>query len=692
VKVGLITIRDEIKKMYVSELKSVFEDFLEIIPYSIEIDHKYNPNSIDLSQIDIVLLTNPKVYSIISETVNPNAQIIYLDYAFLKNKIESLGDIPPNTKALICFNFYEVSVQAATTIYEMGYNNFQIGIYDPEKPEDYKDYDVAIVGESSAIVPEYIDKIYSLGRRKVSFKTLLDLATKANIFDDVIENRIYKYSLDIASPQNIMTFLYGNEHNAKSHLGAIMDSIDYSIVIIEEDATIINHNNEFRKMVMSDEPLINRKINEFPKLEPIISHIYEDNVENLMVESSDSKRIMLTIRKISNNFLANNILIILMKDVTDIFKLEKSLRRQIEKKGHVSKYSFSDIYGKSEPIMESIRKATKIAKMDNTVLILGESGTGKEIFAQSIHNSSPRKVFPFIGINCAALPSTLLESELFGYSDGTFTGARKGGKKGLFELADNGTLFLDEIGDMSFEVQAKILRVLEEKEFMRLGSGEVVSINVRVIAATNKNLETLIEEGKFRLDLYYRLNTFMFTIPPLRCRKDDIRILIDKFSDEVNLEKLTIPESIINILLNYEWKGNVRELKSCIEYIFAMSEDEVNLKSLPDYIRIMEYHEPVSTGNTIFSGLKQEEINTIKKIIEIIHQNGGGRRTLYDRLKSDDPDISEYRIRNYIELLRNNGLLEVKQGPTGIKLTKTGMEIYEESFTGSPTPTKNNKS
>jgi len=370
-----------------------------------------------------------------------------------------------------------------------------------------------------------------------------------------------------------------------------------------------------------------------------------------------------------------------MKDVTDIFKLEKSLRRQIEKRGYISKYSFSDIYGKSASITQCISKASKIAKMDNTVLILGESGTGKEIFAQSIHSSSRRNMFPFIGINCAALPSTLLESELFGYSEGTFTGARKGGKKGLFELADNGTLFLDEIGDMSLEVQAKILRVLEEKEFIRLGSGEVISVNVRVIAATNKDLEKLIDEGKFRLDLYYRLNTFMFTIPPLRCRKDDIRTLIDKFSSEFNDKNLIIPEPVLNALLDYEWKGNVRELKNCIEYIFAMSDDEININSIPDYIRIKKYTDPEILFYNTFSGLKSEDIEVLKKIVELIYLNGGGRRTLHNRLKDLYPDISEYKIRNYIEILKGKELVEVKHGPTGIMLTQPGVEIYLRTTT-----------
>lgn len=678
-KLALITIRDEIKNMYIGELKSVFDDFLEIVPYSLEIDHKYKPDTSELLDVDLILLTNPKIYSLVSGIVNPNAQIIYLDYAFLKNKIESFGELPQNTKALICFNFYEVSVQAATTIYEMGYNNIEIGIYNPDQPEDYRDYDIAIVGESSAIVPEYIDRIFSLGRRKISFKTLLDIATKANLFSDVLENKIYKYSLDIASPQDIITHLYGNEHNSKSHLNAIMDSIDYSIVIIDEDTKIINHNKQFKDLMKTDNSLVNKSLYEFPKLKPFISHLNDEIVENLIVDTEDSKRVMLTIKKILNNYMENNIYILLMKDVTDIFKLEKSLRKQIEKKGYISKYDFDDIYGKSDSILECKKKAYKISKMENSVLILGESGTGKEIFAQSIHNNSSRKAFPFIGINCAALPSTLLESELFGYSEGTFTGARKGGKKGLFELADNGTLFLDEIGDMSMEVQAKILRVLEEKEFMRLGSGEVISVNVRIIAATNKDLQALIKENRFRLDLYYRLNTFMFTIPPLRERSDDIGLLVKLFSSEFNNKDLVIPDNVMKILIDYPWYGNVRELKSCIEYLFAMSDDEVNIKSLPDHIRNTSKNLEYENSPSPFDSISDYDKDIMENILILLSQNGGGgRRMLHSKLKENFSNLSEYKVRNYLGWLKENDFVNVSSGPTGITLSQMGISYFQE--------------
>lgn len=217
------------------------------------------------------------------------------------------------------------------------------------------------------------------------------------------------------------------------------------------------------------------------------------------------------------------------KDVTDIKKLEADLRLKLKKKGHIAKYNFQNIIGQSKEIKKVIKKAKKIAKSESTILIQGESGTGKELFAQSIHNYSDRFQNPFVAINCAAFPDNLLESELFGYEGGAFTGAKKGGKPGVFEQAHTGTIFLDEIGDISANIQARLLRVLQEKEIMRIGGTKMIPIDIRVVAATNKDLYQLIQTGEFREDLYYRLNVLSLFIPPLRKRREDILLLIEYF-------------------------------------------------------------------------------------------------------------------------------------------------------------------
>lgn len=259
----------------------------------------------------------------------------------------------------------------------------------------------------------------------------------------------------------------------------------------------------------------------------------------------------------------------ILDDVSEIIKLTKELKeaKQIIRKLE-AKYTFDDIVGYNKLIIAAIEKAKIAADTPATVILRGESGTGKELFAHAIHNLSKRKFNQFVRVNCAALSENLLESELFGYEEGAFTGARKGGKIGLFEQASGGTIFLDEIGDISLSTQIKLLRVLQEKEVVRVGGTKPISIDVRIIAATNMNLEEAIKDGRFREDLYYRINVIPIVIPALRQRKDDINILVHHFINIFNQEYgrsiLDISDSAIEALKGYDWPGNVRELENII--------------------------------------------------------------------------------------------------------------------------------
>jgi PAS domain S-box-containing protein len=258
-----------------------------------------------------------------------------------------------------------------------------------------------------------------------------------------------------------------------------------------------------------------------------------------------------------------------LHDVTDIKSLTKELTeaKKIIRKLE-AKYTFDDIIGDDEKMFQVLQKAKKAGITPVTVLLRGESGTGKELFAHSIHNLSDRKYNQFVRVNCAAISESLLESELFGYEEGAFTGARKGGKIGLFEEAHGGTIFLDEIGEIPVSTQVKLLRVLQEKEIMRVGGTKPIPIDVRVIAATNAHLEDLMRKGKFREDLYYRLNVFPIVIPPLRDRKADlyplVMYLVKKFNLEYGRNVNEISEEALNHLKRYNWPGNVRELQNFI--------------------------------------------------------------------------------------------------------------------------------
>ncbi|MDQ1147854.1 transcriptional regulator with PAS, ATPase and Fis domain [Bacillus sp. SORGH_AS 510] len=270
-------------------------------------------------------------------------------------------------------------------------------------------------------------------------------------------------------------------------------------------------------------------------------------------------------------------------------KVEKELK---------SKYQFTDLIGNSPAFLAAKKLAERISESHSSVLLIGESGTGKELFAHAIHNNSTRESMPFVAINCASIPEHLLESELFGYEEGAFTGAKKGGKKGQFEIANNGTLFLDEIGDMPLAMQSKLLRVLQEKEIQRVGGQKSIPVDVRIIAATHRNLEKLVEEGKFRQDLYYRLYVIKIEIPPLRKRREDIphisSNLLKKLEKKFYRKGIELSLEVKERLMQHSWPGNIRELENVLERtINVLDGKTIEVVHLPLYLRDLE---PESTS------------------------------------------------------------------------------------------------
>jgi len=289
---------------------------------------------------------------------------------------------------------------------------------------------------------------------------------------------------------------------------------------------------------------------------------------------------------------------VMFKDIKDVRRLAAELSL-LESKVKLyeaelinlrsTRYTFDSIIGKSQAIQSLKQEALKAAANQYPVLISGESGTGKELFAQAIHHASARKLYPFVRINCAAIPRDLLESELFGYEAGAFTGAKSEGKPGKFELAHQGSVFLDEVGDLPLEMQPKLLRAIEDNEFERVGGNRIIRSNFRVIAATNQNLEKMMADGRFRKDLFYRLNVIPLHITPLRQRKTDIvavaEYLLRQLALEGNIPQVRLDEQARQALLNYEWQGNVRELSNVLERTMALLEgDTIRLENLPFYL------------------------------------------------------------------------------------------------------------
>jgi transcriptional regulator with PAS, ATPase and Fis domain len=447
------------------------------------------------------------------------------------------------------------------------------------------------------------------------------------------------------------------EHERKERyetINSILNCTSEGIVGIEKDGSIM-HINEIAKQILNydGEKNINELLPDSNILKPCDTG--EENINEFLEIGNNSIVVNSIPIRLEDRIIGA---VATIQEQNKILSVDFEIRKKLLGSGHVAKKTFKDIVGESVEINEVIKRASKYAKTDSTILILGETGTGKEIFAQSIHNFSNRKNQPFVAINCAALPENILESELFGYVKGAFTGARTEGKPGIFELAHNGTVFLDEIGEVSTSVQAKLLRVLQEREVSRIGDDKVIPVDVRILAATNKNLVTEISKGKFREDLYFRICILELEIPPLRKRKDDIKELIRYFAKEKTRKRVRFSERALDLLSEYDWPGNIRQLSNVVERLVIICEDEnIDEETVSEALKNMDFKQvemPLTTERSLSS-------ETEKMLLKIIDKLAGG-----NVMKDDDE-----------EFLRNN---QISFKKVDLNIPQEGIDLNDYIF------------
>ncbi len=436
---------------------------------------------------------------------------------------------------------------------------------------------------------------------------------------------------------------------ARNQLVSIMDSIDEGIAATDESGRIVYLNSVLEEILRTKrETLIGKNIAEIftvPHVAALINNGTKfNNIEwRASNPDSDVHCLISGSTVILETKTAGTIVV--LKKMEDVYKVISKLTTT------ALATSFEQIIGDSPTMLQLKETAHRVAKGSSSILITGESGTGKELFARAIHHCSPRNKNPFIAINCAAMPETLIESELFGYEEGSFTGASRGGRPGKFQLAHGGTIFLDEIGDMPLHLQPRLLRVLQEKTVEKLGGHKSIAVDVRLIAATNKDLEGMVERGEFREDLYYRINVIPLHIPPLRSRPGDVRQLmtwlLKQYSAKLNKNIKGFTTDAENTLLSCRWKGNVRELANVVEYAINMEPSSyITTNSLP--FKITEKaQEAVQTtsGSTLHLAEKELIRNTLAEFGSSV---SGKRRaaetlgislsTLYRKLKEIEID------------------------------------------------------
>lgn len=417
---------------------------------------------------------------------------------------------------------------------------------------------------------------------------------------------------------------------------AILDASSEGILSVDEKGLLEFINLPAQRLLnISNEADRKQDLFVLGKNNPLLRQILSCR-ESLETINNKGTPLLVSKQEIRNN---RNVLIgsvIRITQIKELQSFEMKARKLMHKEGFIAKYSFSDIKGISAKLAECVNTAQKYALSSSNILIWGESGTGKEMFAQGIHNHSRHKNGPFLAINCATFPENLLESELFGYEEGAFTGAVRGGKAGLFEMAHNGTVFLDEIGEMPILLQSRLLRVLEERTVRRIGGSKNIIVNIRIISATNRDLFMEVKKGRFREDLYYRIDVLSLKIPPLRQRKEDIPVLIREFIKKMTQKdgvNVSLPQSYIQAMMQYDWYGNVRELQNFVEKIMILSDGKrISYETLKEML---------------CSALREDDDSCLTSVSKAKEQNSGTLTVPKGTLKEmEDYIISELYVRN----------------------------------------------
>lgn len=676
-----------VNELFSLDIKNIFKNSLYVYNYSTDellaLDNK------DIEEFVLFIVPCSSIKGRIERRFN-KTNVITAKLTLSINNIKELLTINENAHVAVVMSLEETAMDTISTLKEMGFDKFNYYSYWPGKDNYYEDYDVAITAGVPHLVRGNQKKIIDLGPRQIDLMTIFEIIVYLDLPLDIINELSRNYISKLVGLSINLSSYTKQLIEVETFMGKILNNVDCGIIALdifggikyinEQATTLINRNIKIGNSIV-DLPFEMSKLTEeaLYNKESIRNKVIETDTDTI---SFDSFPVLVD----DSEELGS---LILLKSVTSIQESEKRVRSQLYKKGYYAKYKFNNIIGQNHIIKQSIELAKKIAVSNLSVLIIGESGTGKEIFAQAIHNYSPRNKYPFVAINFAGLQPSLIESELFGYNEGAFTGAKKGGHLGLIEQARGGTLFLDEIGDASLEIQIRLLRFLDEKRIIRVGGSESIPVDVRIIAATNKQLQKLMQAGKFRDDLYYRLNVASIFIPPLRERREDIPLIIEKILSDSNAS-MTFDKELVEYLKNCLWPGNIRQLKNMINYILvankgkktiALNDAEHILGTIQGEVHLYQNNNIINPQEKNINNLDHES-NSINKLIlyEVKANPDIGRYKIYTKLTNKGYYISEYKIRKALKSLEKQGYISIGETKQGTRLTDKGLQLLAKQY------------
>jgi transcriptional regulator with PAS, ATPase and Fis domain len=634
----------------------------------------------------IILLTSALVRDelLCSGLLDPDLPAIVAGRTVNPEHLDLVVELAPGTRVLFVNDEEETARECVEALCALGLDYLDYQPWHPGRPLPPAGIDIAITPGEVSLVPPGPTRVIDLGARVLDFATLAELLGRLGL-EARIGQFSRRYLTKIIQVAQRLARSTEEARRLNEHLKGVLDSVSRGILVYDGEGRISVCNENVRTLlsVRSRDPqgmtlagiIRNRALLEFLER--------RRGDETAVFRLSDSDLVV-------SRFETAEGIVATFRDEGDPAAAAARMGNEYRKRGYVAKYDLDDIVGESPAIRRAKRIAARLAATDLTILINGESGTGKELFASAIHAASSRRTGPFLAVDLGALSDDLIESELFGYEDGAFTGARKGGKPGLFELADGGTIFLDEIGHVSAKVQNRLLRVLQEKEILRVGGSEIKRIDVRVIAASNEDLLERARAGHFRQDLYFRLKTGLLRIPPLRERMSDIPLLLDAFIRAEGQARRSIDPELLVVFGDYGWPGNVRELRNLVTYMLAVGEGpSIAICDLPDEGFFEGFARPVAAcpeaapapGMKVGTpaaapggdGLSELDSFLLRSVARLVAAGEVAGRLPLSRLAEEAGfDLSPAMARSRLEALAVRGLVISSRGRRGTRLTLNG--------------------
>ena len=689
--VAVISLDAYAGQFYAQQVQDLFGERITVCSYSVRdgsIEHLPR-------RYDLYMVTTDAFDSLgdLHQYVPIDGEMMEIHVTLRWDVVRRLQSLPAGKRALFVNLSDKMCREAVTRLNQLGVNQLVFDLYHPGAPEpDMSQYDFVITPQESRYVPAGAKEIVDIGQRVCDSSTMIEAALRLG-YEDLLESEAFeKYQREVATNTYSFDQVFARRLRLESQFEMLMEILDEGIVGVNERGEVFacNHKMEEITGISSQEALQRPAAAVYPFL-PFAKCLAEQAPQPARVVSARGIDINVAVAPVLRGGVCIGAFATVQR-FNDAEDKQTELRSQLLHKGYRAKYTFDDVVGSSLAIRRCITILKKMSLTALPVLLIGETGTGKELFAHAVHNASPRSAGPFVAINCAAMPENLLESELFGYEEGAFTGARRGGKPGLFEFAHRGTLFLDEVEGMSTALQCKLLRVLQEREIMRVGGNRIISVDVRIVAATNEDLERRVEEGTFRQDLYYRLNTLPVLIPPLREREGDLLLLIDYFRRGIGATFELSPE-LRQLLLTHQWRGNIRELRNVVEYFSYTGSPLVGPEDLPPTFHYLSSGAPVKSdlGQGDFPPLKdcpQEDIRFVLEQLYRADQDGHslGRETILAAAREAGLPCSQQEVRRILTGLDRAGLARVSRGRGGTRLTPAGRTLCRRLAETPPCP------